>query len=171
MCVFDETLSKKHSHKRKNQKMTVCSKFLLGACRSVQRNCVMKLLNLSGTVLLRAEAIDPKFDDLLVATSTKEIEELRGELTQEDELAKNQIEVTNYSESTRIRRRSKGNKERQRRIFDAAYRNVTRYSNEQITKEYEKNSQKWQDWCNDVFIYIVYDFHLNQKPMPIQGLP
>jgi hypothetical protein len=131
----------------------------------------MKLMNLSGTVLLRPEAIDPKFDDLLVSTTTKEIEELRGDLQREDELAKNQIEVTNYSESTRIRRRSKGIKERQRRIFDTAYRNVTQYSNEQITREYEKDSQKWQDWCNDVFIYIVYDFHLNQKPMPIQGLP
>jgi hypothetical protein len=131
----------------------------------------MKLMNLSGTVLLRPEAIDPKFDDLLVSTTTKEIEELRGDLQREDELAKNQIEVTNYSESTRIRRRSKGIKERQRRIFDTAYRNVTQYSNEQITREYEKDSQKWQDWCNDVVIYIVYDFHLNQKPMPIQGLP
>jgi hypothetical protein len=131
----------------------------------------MKLMNLSGTVLLRPENIDPKFDDLLVSTTTKEIEELRGDLQREDELAKNQIEVTNYSESTRIRRRSKGIKERQRRIFDTAYRNVTQYSNEQITREYEKDSQKWQDWCNDVFIYIVYDFHLNQKPMPIQGLP
>jgi hypothetical protein len=131
----------------------------------------MKLMNLSGTVLLRPENIDPKFDDLLVSTTTKEIEELRGDLQREDELAKNQIEVTNYSESTRIRRRSKGIKERQRRIFDTAYRNVTQYSNEQITREYEKDSQKWQDWCNDVVIYIVYDFHLNQKPMPIQGLP
>lgn len=128
-------------------------------------------MNYSGTVLLRAEAIDPKFYDLLVATSTKDIEGLRGELTQEDELAKNQIEVTTYSESTRIRRRSVGIKERQRKIFNTAYRNVTRYSNEQITKEYEKNSQKWQDWCNDVFIYIVYDFHLNKKPLPIQGFP
>jgi len=128
-------------------------------------------MNLSGVVMLRPETIDPKFDDILVQTTTKQIEELRAELTQEDELAKNQIEVTNYSESTRIRRRSKGIKERQRRIFDTAYRNVTRYSNEQITKEYEKNSQKWQDWCNDVVIYIIYDFHLNEKPIQIQGLP
>ena len=121
--------------------------------------------------MLRPETIDPKFDDILVQTTTKEIEELRAELTQEDELAKNQIEVTNYSESTRIRRRSKGIKERQRRIFDTAYRNITKYSNEQITKEYEKDSQKWQDWCNDVVIYIIYDFHLNEKPIQIQGLP
>lgn len=146
--------------------MTVFSKFLLGVCG----RCVAKLRDLSGVVFLRPEAIDPKFDDLLVESTTKQIQELRTELTEEDELAKNQIEITNYSESTRIRRRSKGNKERQRRIFDAAYRNVSRYSNEQITKEYEQNSQKWQDWCNDVFIYIVYDFHLNQKPIPIGGL-
>ena len=151
--------------------MTVLSKFLLGACGSLRRTCVMKLMNLSGVVFLRAGAIDPKFDDLLVQTSTKEIEELRGELTQEDELAKNHIEITRFSESTRIRRRSVGIKERQRKIFDATYRNITKYSNEQITREYEKNSQKWQDWCNDVMIYIVYDFHLNKKPMPIQGLP
>jgi len=128
-------------------------------------------MNLSGVVMLRPETIDPKFDDILVQTTTKQIEELRAELTQEDELAKNQIEVTNYSESTRIRRRSKGIKERQRRIFDTAYRNVTKYSNEQITKEYEKDSEKWQDWCNDVVIYIIYDFHLNEKPIQIQGLP
>jgi len=131
----------------------------------------MKLMNLTGVVMLRPETIDPKFDDILVQTTTKEIEELRAELTQEDELGKNQIEVTNYSESTRIRRRSKGIKERQRRIFDTAYRNITKYSNEQITKEYEKDSQKWQDWCNDVVIYIIYDFHLNEKPIQIQGLP
>jgi len=128
-------------------------------------------MNLSGVVMLRPETIDPKFDDILVQTTTKQIEELRAELTQEDELAKNQIEVTNYSESTRIRRKSKGIKERQRRIFDTAYRNVTKYSNEQITKEYEKDSEKWQDWCNDVVIYIIYDFHLNEKPIQIHGLP
>ena len=139
--------------------------------KSCARRCVMKLMNLSGTVLLRAGAIDSKFHDLLVATSTKEIEGLRGELTEQDELAKNHIEVTRFSESTRIRRRSLGVKERQRKIFDKVYRNITRYSNEEITKEYQKNSQKWQDWCNDVMIYIVYDFHLNQKPMPIHGLP
>ena len=139
--------------------------------RNCARRCVMKLMNLSGVVMLRPETIDPKFDDILVQTTTKQIEELRAELTQEDELAKNQIEVTNYSESTRIRRRSKGIKERQRRIFDTAYRNVTKYSNEQITKEYEKDSEKWQDWCNDVVIYIIYDFHLNEKPIQIQGLP
>ena len=140
-------------------------------CVSFGRRCVMKLMNLTGVVMLRPETIDPKFDDILVQTTTKEIEELRAELTQEDELGKNQIEVTNYSESTRIRRRSKGIKERQRRIFDTAYRNITKYSNEQITKEYEKDSQKWQDWCNDVVIYIIYDFHLNEKPIQIQGLP
>lgn len=144
--------------------MSVLSKYLLGNC---VKPCVKKLVNLSGVVFLRPDAIDSRFRDFLVQTTTKEIEELREDLIKEDKEAKNRIQVTQYSETTRIRRMSKGVKEKHRRIFNDAYKSVTRYSNEEITKEYQKNSKKWEDWCNDVCIYCVYDFHINGKPLPI----
>ena len=148
----------------RKQNMSVLSKFLLGNCHD---QCARKVRNLSGTVFLCPGAISPKFKDFLVETTTKEIEELGDLLIKEDEEAKNRIQVTQYSETTRIRRMSKGVKEKQRRTLNDAYKLVTRYSNEEITKEYQKNSKKWQDWCNDVFIYCLYDFHINGKPLPI----
>jgi len=144
--------------------MSVLSKFLLGNCH---KPCARKVRNLSGTVYLCPESISPEFKDFLVETTTKEIEELRDDLIKEDEEAKNRIQVKQFSETTRIMRMGKGVKEKQRRIFNTAYKLVTRYSNEEITKEYQKNSKKWQDWCNDVFLYCLYDFHINGKPLPI----
>ena len=144
--------------------MSVLSKFLLGNC---VKPCVKKVANLSGVVFLRPDAIDPRFKDFLVQTTTKEIEELIGDLGKQDEVAKNCIQVKQFSESTRIVRKSKVVKANQKKNFDGAYKFITRYSNQELTIEYQKNSKKFKDWCNDVMIYCCYDFHLNGKPMPI----
>ena len=144
--------------------MTVLSKFLLANCA---KPSAKKVANLSGVVFIRPDAIDSEYSDFLVQTTTKEIEKTIDDLRKEDELAKNCIQVTQFSESTRIVRMSKAVKEKQKKIFDEAYKLITRYSNEELTIEYEMNSKKFKDWCNDVVIYCCHDFHLNGNPMPI----
>ena len=56
---------------------------------------------------------------------------------------------------------------RQKRQYVKALMNVMKYSNEEMTSHFEKQSQEFQDWCDDVAIFYAVRYVLMNKPIPM----
>lgn len=50
------------------------------------------------------------------------------------------------------------------------YKNILKYSNEELDAMYEKESEEWTDWCNCVKDYYCYNKILNNRCIPILDL-
>ena len=65
---------------------------------------------------------------------------------------------------------SRHSTEEQKRIYISIARNLLQYSKEELVLQYERNTQEWQDWCNDVALFYIYRFLIFNKYIPIMSL-
>jgi hypothetical protein len=60
-------------------------------------------------------------------------------------------------------------KERVLSSYEGSYRNLIKYTDEQLHSHYKNNTKDWKNWCDDVAIYYSSRLVLYQKIIPIMN--
>ncbi len=58
-------------------------------------------------------------------------------------------------------------KETNIRLSISCYTALTQFTDDELYQHFLSNDQDWENWCNDVLIFLVVRFLLFNKPIPI----
>lgn len=89
----------------------------------------------NGDMGLVCGQIHKRFKEYVVKTTDKEIKEMVEKAKNDD-------------------------KEKVKFIFTKTFENITKYSDKELNEHYEKKTEEWFNWCNDVALFYCSRFVL-----------
>ena len=81
------------------------------------------------------------------------------------------VKITHQEIMETLQNAERQPKELTKHIFRSVYRNLIKYSNEELYNNYTQNTEEWDNWCLDVKLFFCYRFILFNRIIPIAQMP
>ncbi len=145
--------------------MTTYSKFYYDKYNNHKIIKIDEVRNKNKILMVSCEKIHKRFNEYIIKTTHKEITDIRKNLLREIK----DDDLNNWNKDNNIKNlyHKKSNIKQIEKRFNKIYDNIMKYTDYELNEIYEKQNNKWFDWCNDVIIYYVYNNVLNNQVIPV----
>jgi len=145
--------------------MSVLSKFYykkhrkLIKCQDVKHNKIL---------LVSCETINERFKEYCIKTTHNEVMDILKLIDEDKERFNEKWTTKRYDKNNNRRVYKKKNVDGfQRDKMNLILKNIEKYDDYELNDIFEKNNQKWVDWCNDIILYHCYNKMLNNVCIPV----
>ena len=145
--------------------MTTYSKFYYDKYNNHKIIKIDEVRNKNKILMVSCEKIHKRFNEYIIKTTHKEIIDIRNNLLREIK----DDDLNNWNKDNNIKNLyyKKSNIKQIEKRFNKIYDNIMKYTNYELNEIYEKQNNKWLNWCKDIIIYYVYNNVLNNQVIPV----